>query len=124
MKKLRKNKKGFTLIELIVVVAILAILAAVAVPNFIGMSERALTATEIAAAAEVANAINIQNTLSQSDANIDAIADAAEGELDAPELIDDLTPDIDSVDDPDTYVYPRITVASGIATVTEKDNLH
>lgn len=33
MKKLLKNKKGFTLIELIVVIAILAILAAILVPS-------------------------------------------------------------------------------------------
>ena len=33
MKKLLKNKKGFTLIELIVVIAILAILAAILIPS-------------------------------------------------------------------------------------------
>ncbi|MDD3242746.1 MAG: prepilin-type N-terminal cleavage/methylation domain-containing protein [Eubacteriales bacterium] len=41
MEQKRKNKKGFTLIELIVVIAVLAILAAVAIPNFVGMSDRA-----------------------------------------------------------------------------------
>ena len=33
MKKLIKNKKGFTLIELIVVIAILAVLAAILIPS-------------------------------------------------------------------------------------------
>lgn len=33
MKKILKNKKGFTLIELIVVIAILAILAAILIPS-------------------------------------------------------------------------------------------
>lgn len=37
----RMNKKGFTLIELIVVIAILGILAVIAIPRFTGMREDA-----------------------------------------------------------------------------------
>lgn len=36
MKKLLKNKKGFTLVELVVVIAILAILALILVPSISG----------------------------------------------------------------------------------------
>lgn len=47
MKKLRamKDKRGFTLIELIIVIAILAILAAIAIPamaGYVGQSEQAV----------------------------------------------------------------------------------
>lgn len=37
MKKMYGNKKGFTLVELVVVIAILAILAAIAIPAVIGI---------------------------------------------------------------------------------------
>lgn len=41
LRKLIKNKKGFTLIELIVVIAVLGILAAIAVPRFTGVQQNA-----------------------------------------------------------------------------------
>ena len=41
MRKIINNKKGFTLIELIVVIAIIAILAAVAVPKLSGFQDSA-----------------------------------------------------------------------------------
>lgn len=41
MKKARENKKGFTLVELIVVLVILAILAAILVPALLGWIDKA-----------------------------------------------------------------------------------
>lgn len=40
-KKARENKKGFTLVELIVVIVILGILAAILVPSFLGYMNKA-----------------------------------------------------------------------------------
>ena len=41
LQKMRKNQKGFTLVELIVVLVILAILAAMLVPALLGYIDRA-----------------------------------------------------------------------------------
>ncbi len=48
LKNLRKNKKGFTLVEIIVVLVILAILAAAAIPTMLGFVDDAKKKTEIA----------------------------------------------------------------------------
>ena len=55
-KNLRKKKKGFTLIELIIVIAIIAILAAVAVPRFGAVRKNATVKADVANAKTIANA--------------------------------------------------------------------
>ncbi len=47
LEKMRKNKKGFTLVEVIVVLVILAILAAILVPSMIGWIDKAEQKTAV-----------------------------------------------------------------------------
>lgn len=48
LKKMRKNKKGFTLAELLIVVAIIGVLVAISIPIFTSQLEKAREATDAA----------------------------------------------------------------------------
>lgn len=97
MKKIRKNNKGFTLVELIIVIAIIAVLSAVAAPQYIKYVERsrqgvdASTLEEIRHAVEVEAAINpptAATTVTVSNAGaIDTPASGGYANLDQVELI-------------------------------------
>jgi len=59
IRKMMKNDKGFTLIELMVVVIILGILAAVAIPKFTGQSEEARANRVYADLKTIQNAVEL-----------------------------------------------------------------
>ena len=44
--KLRKSKKGFTVVELVIVIAVIAVLAAILIPTFISLDSRAKKASD------------------------------------------------------------------------------
>ena len=74
IKAMRKNEKGFTLVELVVVIAILAILALLLVPRIMGNVRDSERSKDIANARTIASEIASHNALqSTTDATSDAI---------------------------------------------------
>lgn len=61
-KKMKKNRKGFTLVEIIVVLVILAILAAFTIPAMLGFVNDAQKKAEIASARECYVAVQAATT--------------------------------------------------------------
>ena len=68
-KKLRKNNKGFTLVELIAVIAILGIIAAIAVPRFTASREKAAISAHNANVRTLKNAANLYSIENEQGAN-------------------------------------------------------
>lgn len=54
-----KNKRGFTLIELIVVLAVLAIILAIAVPRFVGIQDESRINADVATAEQMIKAARL-----------------------------------------------------------------
>lgn len=80
IKELKKNKKGFTLVELVVVIAILAILVTLLVPQIMGNVEEARINTEISNARTLASEITVYNALQEDpDDRVDATGTAPAG---------------------------------------------
>ena len=68
MKKIRKNNKGFTLVELISVIAIIAVLSAVAAPQYIKYVERSRQGVDASTLEEVRHAVEVEAAINPPDA--------------------------------------------------------
>lgn len=62
-----KNRKGFTLIELIVVLAVLAIVMAIAVPRFMGVQDQSRLKADASSAQQIINSARLQETNNNDD---------------------------------------------------------
>ena len=112
----RNNKKGFTIVELVIVIAVIAILAGVLIPTFGGIIEKA---NESAAIQRASAAYKEAVALALADGNITAnetqssdnftFKFATAGSTNAT---------TDNV--PDDFKYVSVTVTSGKATLGAK----
>jgi len=69
-----KNRKGFTLIELIVVLAVLAIIMAIAVPRYMGVQEKAKVDSDYSTGAMIAKAAELYYAQHPEIADADVMA--------------------------------------------------
>lgn len=65
----KRNKKGFTLVELVVVIAILGVLSAIAVPRFAGTLNNSKVTADQASAKTIVSALNL--AVAAGDATVD-----------------------------------------------------
>ena len=111
MKKL--NKKGFTIVELVIVIAVIAILAAVLIPTFATVIKKANVNAALQGGRNAYTAIMAETT-----ANFNV------GSVDANNVVKDNTTDTNTIIDLDDYIKDIKTVeftASPI-TITIKTN--
>jgi type IV pilus assembly protein PilA len=71
----RNNKKGFTIVELVIVIAVIEILAAVLIPSFSGIIAKANESADIKAVREMNTALTAEFAV-EKPSDIDAVIDA------------------------------------------------
>ena len=110
MKKM--NKKGFTIVELVIVIAVIAILAAVMIPTFGGIIEKANESDALQTAKNT-----YTNLLIEKNGVITTTSETYEGYIFTFDANGTLT-DVEEEGDADKFDY---TVANGVITAASKN---
>ena len=74
----KMNKKGFTIVELVIVIAVIAILAAVLIPTFVSLVNKANVANDTAVAKNINNALAQYSATNGAPENFDEVLAAIE----------------------------------------------
>lgn len=121
IKKLQRksNKKGFTLVEIIVVLVILAILAAIAVPAVLGYVDDAKKSKYISEARSIYIVVQVEEAKAQADGTAPVyanIADKAETETGLTNIT--ITPDTNTAG---KYTFTWTSDSKSVNATVEKN---
>ena len=75
----KTNKKGFTIVELVIVIAVVAILAAVLIPTFVNVVNKANVSNDTALVRNLNTVLATEGIDGKNVTMSDAIADAEKG---------------------------------------------
>ena len=106
----KTNRKGFTIVELVIVIAVIAILAAVLIPTFAGMINKANDSKALQNATNVLKAYIADNAATDEDVDLYILVDTTYFEVTDGKLNKDPLDAAPTVTGLDTATYQGCTV--------------